>query len=66
MTGAGLKMTVWDFLRDYLLRATGKVLSGPGKGFSMAIIRRIGTNKSNFLNSFSFLFADFGIEIANS
>jgi len=66
MTEAGLRMTVWDFLRDYLLRATGKYLAGPGKVFCRAIIRRIGTIQSNTMNSFCFLFAGFGIELASS
>jgi hypothetical protein len=59
-------MTVWDFFANYLLLATGKDLSGLGKGFSRAIIRRIGTFQNNTLNSIGFLFEGFGIELANS
>ena len=43
-------MKDWDFLRDCLLRATGKDLSGTGKCFSRAIVRRIGTLQNNTLN----------------
>jgi hypothetical protein len=59
-------MKVWDFLRDYLWRATGKDLSGPGKCFSRAIIRRIGNLQNNTLKSIDFIFEGFGIELASS
>jgi len=59
-------MKVWDFWRNYLLRATGKDLSGTGKGFSRANIWRTGALQNNTLNSISFLFAGFGIELADN
>jgi hypothetical protein len=55
-------MTSWRWAQS----ENGKDLSGPGKGFSRTIIRRIGTSQNNTLNSFGFLFSGFGIELASS